>query len=112
MVWEKIKGKLAGIFGGTSIGLGALGAFGVCHTVCTAAISALAVFGIVVGGMPLFGPMQFLEKYNYIFLTLGAISLAISIYWFIQMRKGKCVLPLHHKAHTKEVRLEEENGKK
>lgn len=112
MAWEKIKSKLTGIFGGTSLGLGALGAFGICHTVCTAVISALAIFGIVAGGMPLFGPMQFLEKYNYIFLTLGAISLAISIYWFIKMRQGKCVLPLHHKAHTKEAYTEEENGKK
>ena len=45
--------KLLGVSGGLVTGVGAAGAFGTCHALCTAAIAGLAAVGITITGMPL-----------------------------------------------------------
>lgn len=79
--------KALGVFGGAFAGLGAVGAFGVCHTLCQAVIAALAVFGITIIGMPL----AFLQEPFFItlFTAIGAVSIGMSIYMYLKM-KGKC----------------------
>ena len=49
------KRKLFGIAttGAAATGVGAVGAFGLCHWACQTVIAILAVFGITVAGMPL-----------------------------------------------------------
>ena len=47
----------------------------VCHSLCTAAIAFLAVFGIVIVGMPL----AFLQDYNIYFWSMAAITLIIML---------------------------------
>lgn len=84
---KRIKSKLAGIFGGASIGAGALGAFGVCHNICLGIIAILAVFGIAVSGMPFAKPFLFLEKYSWIFISIGAVSLLGSLFMYVRHRR-------------------------
>ncbi len=67
-----------------------LGAFGVCHTLCTALISILAIVGITTTAMPLFRPMQFLERYNWLFLGTGILSMLAALLLFYTMKKKKC----------------------
>ncbi len=87
---KRKRSRFARLFGATGAatgGAGALGAFGVCHSICQAAIAALAVFGVSIGFMPLAKPMAFLEKYNAIFISLGILSILLSIYLFYRQRK-------------------------
>ncbi len=79
------KLKALGAFGSAFVGLGALGAFGACHTLCQIAIAFLAIFGITVIGMPL----AFLQEpiFIIIFTTIGIISITMSIYLYLKMKK-------------------------
>ena len=74
--------------GAAATGVGALGAFGLCHWICTAVIAALGIFGVTVTGMPL----AFLNepKYYLPFLVVGMLSLGASGYLFYRMRKKNC----------------------
>lgn len=78
---------LLGLFGSGSAGVGALGAFGVCHSVCQAAIALLAVFGITLTGMPLFGFMQFAQRWAWAFIGLGVLSIGATIVLHLRMRR-------------------------
>jgi len=88
-LYNRIKAKVAALatLGSAFIGIGALGAFGVCHTICEVAIAALAVFGITVIGMP----FAFLQdpKFYVPFLVVGVASIAGSVYLYIHNRRCK-----------------------
>ncbi len=79
------KIKALGVFGGAFAGLGALGAFGACHTLCQIAIAFLAIFGITVIGMPL----AFLQEpiFIIIFTSIGVASIALSVRMYLKMKK-------------------------
>ncbi len=89
-LYKRIKARVIalGAFGGVLGGVGALGAFGVCHSICVAAIGLLALFGITVIGMP-FAFLQ--EPVFYIpFFVVGLASIAGSIYLYIKHRRMSC----------------------
>lgn len=72
--------KILGIGGGVLAAGGGAGAWGVCHTICTAAIVALGAVGITVTGMPL---MFLNNPYVYVPLFVVGIGLmGVSIYFW------------------------------
>lgn len=71
--------KKIGIFGGFSGGLSILGLHNICHAACEAVIVFLAVFGIVVTGMPLL----FLQDYSLFFSIMGIFSAGVAIAYFV-----------------------------
>lgn len=88
-LYNKIKAKIIGFgaVGGIFTGVGALGAFGVCHSICQATIAFLAIFGITIIGMPL----AFLQKpvFYIPFAAIGIASLSGSVYLYVKHKKCK-----------------------
>ncbi len=72
------KTKALGIFGSLSGSLGIIGLHNVCHLVCSGLIAGLAIFGIIVVGMPL----AFLQNYSFIFSITGLASSGIALILF------------------------------
>ncbi|MEK6852535.1 MAG: hypothetical protein AABX59_01520 [Nanoarchaeota archaeon] len=81
---KKKTGKVVGIFGSTS-GAGAVaGAHNVCHSICTAAVSVFAIFGITVSSTAL----MFLEDLAPYFWIMGLVFFTASLFLFIWMKHG------------------------
>lgn len=76
-------GKKLCAVGATFGGLGAAGAFGACHAACQGLIAFLAIFGIVVVGMPL----AFLQEplFVVLFSAIGVVSVGASLYLYRKM---------------------------
>lgn len=71
------SGRIAGVFGGVSGGVGAFGALhNVCHYTCQILVAGLAVAGVSLTGLPL----AFLEepKLVTLFAGMGVLSLGVS----------------------------------
>lgn len=66
-----------GILGGLFTGVGGLGSFGVCHTICQAAIVVLAGVGITIIGMP----FAFLAEPWFVILSfvVGGVFLVLAL---------------------------------
>lgn len=79
----EIKTRFLRVFGGTSSGLGALGA--ACHYSCQAIVALLAIAGISVAGMPL----AFLAEPRLVILfsALGLASVAFGIWLHLRMKR-------------------------
>ncbi|MEM5802059.1 MAG: hypothetical protein QXQ18_01600 [Candidatus Aenigmatarchaeota archaeon] len=73
------KTKSLGIFGSFTSLLGIIGLHNVCHLVCEGLIAFLAIFGIIVVGMPL----AFLQNYSFFFSFIGFASANFAISLFV-----------------------------
>ncbi|MEK7470866.1 MAG: hypothetical protein AAB622_02620 [Patescibacteria group bacterium] len=74
-----------GILGGIFSGVGSLGAFGVCHTICQGIIIGLAAIGITIIGMP----FAFLQEPWFMILSfgIGGIFLIMAFLTYTRHRK-------------------------
>ncbi len=73
-------GNLSGV-------LGFFGSYQVCHNVCTAVVSSLAILGITLKGMPLL----FLQKVAVPFWTLAVVVLIVMT--LLRWQKKACISP-------------------
>lgn len=96
---SKIKAWLVGTLGIGVGGVGLAGAWCACHTICTAAIAALATVGITITGMPLAFAMD--PKFYIPFLLVGIALIGTSIYMWQKQRKGSCSVKTFKKAKNK-----------
>ncbi|MEM3127005.1 MAG: hypothetical protein QW331_02975 [Candidatus Woesearchaeota archaeon] len=87
---KKLKAKILAVLGVGAGGIGLAGAWGACHTICMAAIAALAAVGITVTGMPLAFAMD--PKFYIPFLVVGIALIGASVYMWQKQSKGRCVV--------------------
>ena len=78
--------KITAVIGAGFAGLGAAGAFGLCHTICMAVIAGLAMVGITITGMPL----MFLNDYYPVFVVIGLGLIGLSVYLYFR-HKNVCM---------------------
>ena len=83
-VISALKEKITGWFGSFSAVLSTLGSsWSACHGVCTAFLAFLAMFGVIITGMPLL----FLFQYNVQLWIIALVLLLASIILFFRMQK-------------------------
>lgn len=85
-----MREKITNLLGGVSGGAGLLGAFSVCHNICLGVIALLGLIGITLIGMPFLGVFTFFEKYSLLFISVGLVSLSLSVFLYISHKKASC----------------------
>ncbi len=97
--------KITAVIGAGFAGLGAAGAFGLCHTICMAIIAGLAVVGITITGMPL----MFLQDSYPIFIAIGLGFIGLSVYLYFR-HKNTCMASV--KKIPQKIKIAKKGGTK
>lgn len=99
--------KITAVVGAGFAGLGAAGAFGLCHAACMAIIAGLAMVGITITGMPL----AFLQDAYPIFIAIGLGFIGLSVYLYFRHKNG-CMASAKKIAQKRKIaKKSETNGK-